>query len=36
MAKDENLDVVVPAVRRAGRKDDQAAQEQVDESEEHG
>jgi hypothetical protein len=36
MAKDENLDVVVPAVRRAGRKDDQAAQEQVDEREEHG
>jgi hypothetical protein len=36
MAKDENLDVVLPTVRGAGRKDDQTAQEQVDECEEHG
>jgi hypothetical protein len=32
MAKDENLDVVLPAVRRTCRKDDQTAQEQVDEA----
>jgi hypothetical protein len=36
MTKDENLDVVLPTVRRAGRKDDQTAQEQIDEREEHG
>jgi hypothetical protein len=36
MAKDEDLDIVVPSIRRASRKGDQPAQEQVDEGEEHG
>ena len=36
MAKDENLDIVVPSIRRASHKGDQPAQEEVDEGEEHG
>jgi hypothetical protein len=36
MAKDEDLDIVVPSIRRASHKGDQPAEEQVDEGEEHG
>jgi hypothetical protein len=36
MAKDEDLDIVVPGIRRASHEGDQPAQEQVDEGEEHG
>jgi hypothetical protein len=36
MAKDEDLDIVAPSIRRASHKGDQPAQEQVDEGEKHG
>jgi hypothetical protein len=36
VAKDEDLDIVVPGIVGASRKGDQAAQAQVDEGEEHG
>jgi hypothetical protein len=36
MTKDQNLDVVVPILGRAGRERDQPAQQQVEDGEEHG
>jgi hypothetical protein len=36
MAKDEDLDIVVPSIGSASHEGDQAAEEQIDEGEEHG
>jgi len=36
MAKDEDLDIVVPSIGRASHEGDQPAEEQVDEGQEHG
>jgi Protein of unknown function (DUF664) len=36
MAKDEDLDIVVPGIGGASHEGDQAAEEQIDEGEEHG